>query len=165
MVKTVAAQEDGRQGRLPIVAMEYLRGTEDLRCLQHRTAVEGEAFSVVGIIAGRRAVEPIPIKEWRVIDEVVLHSLLLAAVQNRAEAVLIVKGNGDARQYDPRVSKPGLLIFGQVDGDGVSQVDECFGECAHNVGESAGFGVRNALRSDKDDVHGTSALELPIKKV
>ena len=97
------AQENGNQSGLPVVAMEDIRHAEDFGGFQNSAAIEGEALGIVMIIAERGAVESVAIIERRIIDEVKLDAVLLAAVAHRAEAVTVIKGNGDAGDNGSRI--------------------------------------------------------------
>ncbi len=98
-----SAQENGNQRGLPVVAMEDIRHAENFGGFQNGAAVECEALGIVMVIAERSAVESVAIVERRIIDEVELDAVLLAAVDHRAEAVTVIKGNGDAGDDGARI--------------------------------------------------------------
>ena len=51
------AQQHGNQRGLPVVAMKNLRDAKNLRRFEHGAGKQGKAFGIIGIIAGRCAVE------------------------------------------------------------------------------------------------------------
>ena len=55
-----------------------------------------KAFRVVGIIARRRAVQSFAIEIWRILHKVKVDAAQGSPRDDRGEAVLVVKGNGDA---------------------------------------------------------------------
>src|SRR5579872_6912140 len=86
-----ASQQDGHQGRLPVVAMENVRRAQDLRGLQDRPRVQRKTLGVVGVIARGCAIQSVTLEERRVIDKIKLHARLLASIQDGAEAVLVIE--------------------------------------------------------------------------
>jgi len=137
------------------MAVKDVRHAQDFGSLQHGAAIKREALRVIWIIARGSAVERFTVKERRVVDEVEFHTGAFASIQNGAETVLVVKGNGQAAQQDFRIRQLGLSILGQVHGNGVPQFSQGRGKRAYNIGQSAGFGKGHAFRSGKDNVHGS----------
>ncbi len=71
----------------------------------------------------------------------------------RAKAILVVKRHGDAVDNGFRVVKFSLPIARKVDADLMSQAGQRARQSAHNVRQSAGLRIRNALGSHKSDMH------------
>jgi hypothetical protein len=138
------------------MAMKDVGHAQDFGRLKHGAAVESKALRIVRIVASGGAIEGIAIEERRVVNEIELHPGAFSTIQHGAEPVLIVKRDGNAGKQQPGIRKPGLFIFGKIDGDGVAQLGERLRERAHNVSQSAGFSERHAFRRGKDDVHGAS---------
>src|SRR5260370_12568342 len=85
---------------------------------------------------------------------------MLSAVQDGAESVLIIEGNGNAGQQDFGICEPRLFIFWWINRNGMAQRRQGLRQCANNIGEPARFGEGNTFRSGKDDVHGPSVDDL-----
>ena len=79
--------------------MEQVRLSQDFGGLEHRPAEQGKSLRVVVVIAQRSSVERVAIEEWRVVDEVELHSVAHAAVEHRAEAIAIIEWHRDAADH------------------------------------------------------------------
>ena len=110
------------------MAVKNIGHAQHLAGLQHGAAVERKALGVVRIVAGRSAVERVALKKRRVIDEVELHPGALSSIQHRAEAILVVKRDGNAGQKHLGVRELGLFIFGKIDGDVVAQLRQGLGQ-------------------------------------
>ncbi len=156
-------QQNGHQRRLPVVAVEDVGGAEDLGGLQHRAREQGEALGVVGIVARGRAVELLAVEERRIVDEVEFDAGVGAAVEHRAEAVLVVKGHGDAAQQGARTVEPGLAVLGKVNVHLVADGSQSRRQSAHHVGETAGLRERNTLRGHKGNAHQTTSGIPPVQ--
>ncbi len=76
--------------------MEYVGHAEDLAGLQHGAAKQGIALGIIRVIAQGGAVERIAVKVRRIINKVKLHAVVASAIDHGTEAVMVVKGNGDA---------------------------------------------------------------------
>ena len=150
------AQVNGNQRRLPVVNMEDLWHSKQLRRLQHRAAEQPKALPVVGIIRCLGPIKPLPVEELRAIHKVVPHPVPPAPVHDPRKPVGMLEWNGDR----PRRILPLALdmrlhrrIQRQVDGNLVPQLHQLRPQCAHHVGQPAGLDKRNTLRSGKDNVH------------
>ena len=150
------AQQNGNQRGLPVVAVEDIGHAEDFCGLQNGAAIEGKALGIVMVIAERSAVESVTIVERRIINEVELDAVLLAAVEHRAEAVMVVKGNGDAGDDGARILQMGLPVERQVHCDLMAEFGDGARQGSDNVGKSSSFGKRNTLGCGKQDVHRAS---------
>src|SRR5208282_1986064 len=125
----------GNQRRLPIVAVKHIGHTENLGGFQNGAAEQGEALSVVVIVAQRRTVERIAVEVRRVVNEIELHSSAHAAVEHRTKTITVVKGDGNAGDHLARVVELGLFVTGKIDSDLVAQVGECGWQGAYDIGQ------------------------------
>ena len=158
------AQQDGHQRGLPVVAVKDLGHAENLRSFQHGAGKQGEALGVVGIVAGGGAVKGVAVEKRRVLDEVEADAGVLAAADDRAEAVAVVEGNGDALDHGLRILEQGLAVAGKIDADLVAGGSQGPGQRAHYVGQSAGFGKWHTLRGRENDVHEATPCEVPARR-
>ncbi len=155
------AQENGNQSGLPVMAMENIGQAEDFGGLENGAAVECEALGIVMVVAKRSAIESLTIVERRIIDEVELDAVLLAAVHNGAEAVTVIERNGEtgddgAGIFEKRLCLP---VERQVHCDLVTESGNGTRQGSDDVGKSSGFGKRNTLGCGKQDVHVASAMQ------
>ncbi len=135
------------------MAMEDIGHAEDFGGFQNGAAIEGKALGIVMIVAERSAVESIAIKERRIIDEVELDAVLLAAVDHRAEPVSGRQTDGDAGDDGTRIFEMGLPVQRQVHCDLMAECGDGTRQGSDDVGKTSGFGKRNTLGSSKQDVH------------
>src|SRR5580698_10517980 len=80
----------------PSVDVKSIGHTQDLGTVEHRTAKQPKPFRVVGMIAGGRLIEKLAVEELRAIDEINLHSVGSASIDDRDKTVVVRKGNGEA---------------------------------------------------------------------
>ena len=105
------AQQNGDERGLPVVAVKNLRHAQNFRSFQHGAGEQREALGVVGIVAGRkcrrarRDRKTADTRRSRMVD-----TGLAAAADHRAEAVVVVEGNGDAADHGAGVSELGLAV-------------------------------------------------------
>src|SRR5437763_8351962 len=135
------------------MTVKNVRHAEDLCCFNGGTAVERESLGIIGVIAGGRAVERVALEKRRVVNEVKLHAGLLAAIEHRAEAILVIERDGYAAQDSTRLGQIGLLVFREINGDFMSEGGHGARQRSDNVREATSFGERNALRRRKRDSH------------
>ena len=134
------------------------RDAQNFRGFEHGAGEQSEALGIVGIVAGRSAIEGIAIEVLRVLDEVESHAALAASAHDGGETVLVVEGDGDAANDRGGIGELGLAITRQVDADLMTQGSEGAGQGANDIGQSASLGKWNTFGSDECDVHecGTS---------
>jgi hypothetical protein len=137
--------------------MEDIRHAENLGGLKNGAAIKRETLGIIAVISERSAVKSIPIVEGRIIDKVELDSVLQAAVNDGAEAVSVVKGNGDAGDHGMRILQMRLPVERQVDCDLMTKRGNGTGQGSDDIGKASGFRKGNTLGCSKEDVHGASA--------
>src|SRR3981081_3320689 len=96
--------------------MENVGHAQNLRGFKNSAGEEGEALGVVGIVAGRSAIEGIAIKKFRILDKIEANTGLAASGNNRRETILVVKWDRDAAGDGRWLGEFGLAIARQVDG-------------------------------------------------
>jgi hypothetical protein len=106
------------------------------------------------VVAERSAVESVAIVERRIINEVELDAVLLAAIDYGAETISVIKGYGDAGDDGTGIFQKCLPVERQVHCDLMAEGGEGARQGSDDVGKSSGFGKRNTLGCGKQDVHG-----------
>jgi len=94
-------QQDREHPSGPSVDVKSIRNPQQFGTIQHRTAKQPKSLRVVGIIAGGRLIEKLPIEELRAIDEINLHSVWSASIDDRHKAVVVRKRNGQTANRNP----------------------------------------------------------------
>jgi hypothetical protein len=130
------AQHHRDERGLPVVAVEDLRHSQHLGGFEYGARKHGEALGVIGIISGGSAVESFAVEVGRIIHEVKLNPgwRIRARGDDRAEAILVVEGDGDAAHDSLRVGEFGLTIARNVDAHLMSQSGQGTGQGADHVG-------------------------------
>src|SRR5436853_324924 len=110
-----------------------------LATFEHRAAVERVTLGVVGVIAAVNAIESVSFEEWRVLDEIELHSGANAAIKDGAEPVLVVEGDGYAGEDGYLRFQLRLPVTRQINADLMPQFNQRLRQCANNVCKTAGL--------------------------
>src|SRR5207245_2212349 len=103
-------EEHGQQRTLPIVAVEDVWHSKDLRTFERGAAEQSKALGVVRKITRRGSIESIAIEVGRIIHKEKAHARITGAGQDRAKTVAVVERNGDALHHGPLIADVGVAI-------------------------------------------------------
>ena len=116
----MCAKQHWNQGRLPVVTVKEIWNTENLGSFEYRPAEKSEAFGIIWKIAGRCAVETIPIEKRRVIHEKEPHARVAGCSEERTETIPVIKRHSDALHDGAFITEPGQAVAWKVNADFVS---------------------------------------------
>jgi hypothetical protein len=141
------------------MTMKDMGSAQDFRGLQHGAREQGEAFGVIGIVPCGSSVQGVAVEIWRIFDKIETHTCLSSSGNDRGKTIFVVEWNGYATDDRGGIAKFGLPVTREIDSDLMPEGGESTGQSAHDVGQAAGLGKRDAFRSGKCDIHecGTSS--------
>jgi len=138
---------------LPIVNMKDVGRAKPFRRFNHRAAEQRKTLGIIWIVAPAITVKPVAKGKFRMIDKIELHSVLLAAIHDLAEEEVVLHRDREVRDDDMFLLESCLLVSWKEDGYIMAERRDSFGQGAHHISESPGFGVRNAFRRGEGDSH------------
>jgi len=134
-----SSQKDRNERRLPVMAMEDLRNSQNFGGFKDGAGKQCEALGIVGIVPGSSSVEGIAIEVWRIFDEIKFDVSLTGTGDHRGKAVFIIKRDGDTADDGGCVGELGLAIARKVDADLMSEGSQGSRQGANDIGQATRF--------------------------
>ena len=129
------SQQHRHERRLPVMAMDHVRGPDVLADFDGRAAELTKAVGVVGIILALQAVKLVAVKIFGIVHEKIAHAADDGAIGNRGKAEAAAERNRHAG-HDHRRGFCSAVAR-QHDGDFMAQLNERLRKSFDNVRQAA----------------------------